>query len=153
VSKEMIAIQFTDQTAPQLHSVLLFSFPPHLLYSPSIDTILYIFSVVYRKIVGNLPMETKKKNCPHCGEDILAVATKCKHCKSDLTNEAPTCPFCSEDISLTDTQCPHCDEELQPSSIGTTLRKEAKKELSVIQVVIYLIFGCSAVAMMVWLDL
>ena len=26
----------------------------------------------------------KVKNCPHCGEQILAVATKCKHCGSEI---------------------------------------------------------------------
>jgi DNA-directed RNA polymerase subunit RPC12/RpoP len=26
----------------------------------------------------------RMKNCPHCGEQILATATKCKHCKSEV---------------------------------------------------------------------
>lgn len=29
-------------------------------------------------------MSDRKKNCPFCGEEILAIAVKCKHCKSDL---------------------------------------------------------------------
>lgn len=30
------------------------------------------------------------KVCPHCGENILAVASKCKHCLSDLDNSSGT---------------------------------------------------------------
>lgn len=29
-------------------------------------------------------MSSEKKQCPFCGEEILAVAKKCKHCQSDL---------------------------------------------------------------------
>ncbi|AQW70709.1 hypothetical protein B2J77_09270 [Pseudomonas parafulva] len=29
-----------------------------------------------------------KKDCPYCGEEVLAVAIKCKHCGSDLTGTA-----------------------------------------------------------------
>lgn len=29
-------------------------------------------------------MDGEKKNCPYCGEEILAVAIKCKHCLTNL---------------------------------------------------------------------
>jgi len=32
------------------------------------------------------------KNCPYCGEEILAVATRCKHCGSDLAPGQSTGP-------------------------------------------------------------
>lgn len=31
-------------------------------------------------------MDADAKNCPYCGEEILAVATKCKHCKEFLND-------------------------------------------------------------------
>ncbi len=35
-------------------------------------------------------MTTETKQCPECGETILAVAKKCKHCQTDLTKPAST---------------------------------------------------------------
>ena len=34
-------------------------------------------------------MSEEFKKCPHCGEEILAVANKCKHCGEWLNNNAP----------------------------------------------------------------
>lgn len=31
----------------------------------------------------------QKKNCPYCGEEIMATAKKCKHCGEWLTEQAP----------------------------------------------------------------
>ncbi len=32
-------------------------------------------------------MEQEKKNCPYCGEEIMATAKKCKHCGEWLTSK------------------------------------------------------------------
>lgn len=34
------------------------------------------------------PDNKPKKDCPYCGEEILAVAIKCKHCGSDMSKVA-----------------------------------------------------------------
>lgn len=68
-------------------------------------------------------MENKEiKQCPYCGEDILAVAKKCKHCGEWLTEEEPTpvkiipCPICGEDVEEGVDVCPHCGEPMSPST-------------------------------------
>lgn len=65
-------------------------------------------------------MSDDTKNCPFCGEEILATAKKCKYCKQFLPNEdeniaettTKTCPFCGEEIMSTAKKCKHCGEWL-----------------------------------------
>lgn len=69
-------------------------------------------------------MENKEiKQCPYCGEEILAVAKKCKHCGEWLINEEPvpikmvSCPTCGEDVEEGKDVCPHCGETMSPANV------------------------------------
>ncbi len=69
---------------------------------------------------------SETKQCPCCGEEILATAKKCKHCgewleKNEAENhEMITCPVCGESIEKTATVCPYCHETVKDGSSQTT---------------------------------
>lgn len=63
------------------------------------------------------------KQCPYCGETILAVAKKCKHCGEWIKEEGIVvpikklpCPICGELIEETATVCPFCNEKVEKAS-------------------------------------
>ena len=57
------------------------------------------------------------KQCPYCGETILAVAKKCRYCGEWLKEETQPkqklpCPICGELVDEGTEQCPHCNEKI-----------------------------------------
>lgn len=74
------------------------------------------------------------KNCPYCGEKILAVAKKCKHCgewleeKSVVEVKKIACPICGEMIEETTTVCPYCKEKVEKAAPRNAFREKVKAE-------------------------
>nr|WP_307767607.1 zinc ribbon domain-containing protein [uncultured Prevotella sp.] len=78
------------------------------------------FSKSLSSLIPNVSLSSKQdiKNCPYCGEKILAVAVKCKHCGEWLPKEQEVkkklipCSVCGEEIEEGTRICPYCNEEV-----------------------------------------
>lgn len=72
------------------------------------------------------------KNCPYCGEEILAIAKKCKHCGEWLdqqpVKEFISCPACGEQVEKGAVMCPHCQEPLGNIDYETRIVDKQKQE-------------------------
>jgi hypothetical protein len=74
-------------------------------------------------------METREtKNCPYCGEEILAVAKKCKHCGEWLPEQPKPkqmvpCPICGEEVEEGTEVCPHCKEKIDVEPTPETVQE------------------------------
>jgi len=75
-------------------------------------------------------MDTKQ--CPYCGEEVLAVAKKCKHCGEWLEKDTTStpkkmveCPVCAEQIEEGLKVCPHCKEPF-----GNTQKNKLTEKVS-----------------------
>ena len=73
------------------------------------------------------------KQCPYCGEEILAVAKKCKHCGEWLEPKEPEkekkmieCPVCGEDVEEETDICPYCHERIEGADEAIQEPKEHK---------------------------
>jgi len=74
-------------------------------------------------------MENREtKNCPYCGEEILAVAKKCKHCGEWLPEQPKPkqmvpCPICGEEVEEGTEVCPHCKEKIDVEATPETVQE------------------------------
>lgn len=78
--------------------------------------------------------EKQTKNCPYCGEEILATAKKCKHCGEWLEEQ---------ETVLTDEELEQIAEDAVNAAIASMEEKEAKwnKIRIIIEAVVIVIIG------------
>jgi len=50
----------------------------------------YLTMNAHEIVTKVISMSNEMKNCPYCGEEVLAVAKKCKHCSSEIKKELTT---------------------------------------------------------------
>jgi TM2 domain-containing membrane protein YozV len=85
----------------------------------------------YSSASSTLSTSSKEiKECPYCGEDILAKAKVCKHCKSNV--EMMECPFCSEEILKSSEICEHCRMDLKKTEEKKTITPNEEKKVPIV---------------------
>jgi hypothetical protein len=94
-------------------------------------------------------METKQ--CPFCGEEVLAIAQKCKHCGEWLAKakEQVPCPVCGEQIEKDSEICPVCKETLikQPDVTPPSGLDNWLQDAYLLNLIYYVLIWCSIVSL------
>jgi predicted nucleic acid-binding Zn ribbon protein len=101
----------------------------------------------------------ENKNCPFCGEEILATAQKCKHCSEWLDKTSTVaqkrimpCPICGEDIEEDLEICPQCKEPIRNkqeklSKVSDLKQKSGMKVTKIMSIIGLAWFGLLLIAL------
>lgn len=80
---------------------------------------------------STLTSSKETKECPLCGETVLAKAKICKHCKSAI--ETIECPYCFEDILKSSETCEHCGKKINVKESESLKPDNFQKQNTIIQ--------------------